>query len=235
MSLDIVKPENAPQVGVIIPLHNEEKTLRGIVERIKQLNFEKRIILVDDYSNDKSFEIASFIDGVTLLRHKMNLGKGAALKTGCEFLLKAKRIPEIIVFLDSDGQHSPEDIPKLVSKLKKENLEIAFGERSLDRKKMPFVKFLGNKALGKIISFLSRVAVQDTQTGFKAFLTKVYPKILWRASDYSVDTEIIFNTGKNKLKYGTVLIQTFYQDTYKGTTVFDGIKIFLNCLKYKFF
>ena len=76
-------------------------------------------------------------------------------------------------------------------------------------------------------NLLTGVKVRDTQSGFRAFTTKTYRKIRWKSTQYSVESEIIMNVGKRKLKYSEIDIKTIYQDDYKGTTVLDGVKIVL--------
>ena len=192
---------------------------------------ENQIILVDDGSSDKTVEIVeNNFEDIIFLKHKINLGKGAALKTGCE---AARRLgADIIVLIDSDGQHQPETIPQMIEKLRRENLDIVLGAREINND-MPPLFYIGNVFLTKLINWSFRINISDTQTGFKAFKSNVYDKIFWRSRDYFVDTEILANMGKNRLKYGEVAIKTIYNDSYKGTTFFDGLKIFLNVIKQK--
>jgi hypothetical protein len=79
------------------------------------------------------------------------------------------------------------------------------------------------------------ISLNDTQCGFRAFSKDAYKKIRWNASDYSMESEMISRTGKQKLKYVQIPIETIYSDRYKGTTVIDGIKIVLNMFWWKFF
>ncbi len=215
------------RIVAVIPAYNEEKHIQNVITKTRP--FVNEIIVVDDGSKDNTFLLANALN-VTALRHKTNLGKGAALKTGCEAakILKA----DVIITIDADGQHRSEDIPHLLEKLQKENLDIVFSVRSLN-KKMPFLKKMGNKFLSAIINFFSGIKLSDTQCGFRAFKTNILDKIIWDAKDYYVETEMILNAGKNKLKYTAVPISTIYLDHYKGTTIIDGFKIFLKILKGK--
>ena len=132
--------------------------------------------------------------------------------------------------MDSDGQHRPEDIPRFVAALK--NVDIVFGSRSLN-KKMPFVLRFGNWFINKVNSTLFGVALGDTQSGYRAMTAQTYDKIKWKSTKYSVESEMIANVGRKRLKYKEIPIKTIYSDNYKGTTVFDGIKIVLNMLWWK--
>lgn len=215
----------ASEFAVVIPAYNEELRIEGVVKGA--LKYTKRVVVVDDGSNDKTSDIAKKA-GAIIAKHAVNLGKGAALKTGCElaFLLKAKKI----VFMDADGQHNPENIPRFVEFLKK--YDVVLGYRSLN-KKMPLILRIGNWTISKATMFLYSLELEDTQCGFRAFNKKVYKKLIWESLDYSVESEIIANIGKYNLKYTTVPVETIYRDYYKGTTIFDGMNILANMLKWK--
>ena len=214
---------------VVIPAYNEEKTIGEVISELKK--YTHNIIVVDDGSKDNTYLKAKTMNDITVLRHKINLGKGATSKTGCEAALKLGA--DVIALIDADNQHVPEDVMKMAEKLEKENLDIVFGVRLLDEK-MPFLKRWGNKMLTKMINCLAGISLADTQSGLKVFKASAYPKIAWDASDYSLETEIMLRTGKNKLKYSQLLIQTVYNDTFKGMDIFDGIKYFFNFLRQKF-
>lgn len=221
------------KTAVIIPCYNEAGKIKETILKIADLNFEKKIIVVDDGSKDQTFkQVKDSFNDVILLRHKINLGKGAALKTGCEGALKLGF--DAILFVDADGQHSPKFIPEIMEKMEKENLDIVFGSRKMDSKTMPVVFYFGNKFLTFVTNFISGAKISDSQSGFKAFKASVYDKLKWQSCDYSVETEIIVNTAKNKLKYGEIFIDTIYNDKYKGTTPFHGFKILFDLIKYKF-
>jgi len=212
---------------VVIPAYNEEETISRVIKGVKK--YTENIIVVDDGSTDSTLLILKKIDAY-VLQHQINLGKGAALKTGCQAAIRLGA--EIIITIDGDGQHEPSEIPKLTSKLKKENLDIILGARQMN-KNMPKLMLFGNKFLNKIINLFLNTPLADTQSGFKAFTSQTYQKIKWQSSDYSVETEIIMRINKNKLKYQEVPIKTIYQDAYKGTTIIDGIKILFNIIKWK--
>lgn len=218
------------RLTAILPAHNEGANIREVILGIEQ--YVDNIIVVDDGSKDNTYFAAKESSpSVVVLRHKINLGKGAALKTGCEAALKLGS--EIIALMDADGQHAPEDIIKMAEKLEKENLDIIFGVRLMNEK-MPLLTRWGNRLLTKIINFLSGISLSDTQSGLKVFRASIYPKIGWQANDYSVETEIMLKVGENKLRYSQFPIQTIYKDVYRGMDIFDGVKYFLNFLKQKF-
>jgi len=219
------------KTSIVIPCYNEGERIIETLKRIKRLEFNKKIIVIDDGSTDNTyFKISDNFNDIICLRHKINLGKGAALKTGCDAAILMKT--DIIVLMDGDGQHLPEWIPALINKMKAENSDIIFGVRKIG-KKMPLFSFFGNKFLTSTINLLTGYYLTDSQSGFRAFTSVAYKKIYWQSSDYFVETEIIVNAAKHSLKYSQLEIDTIYKDNYKGTTFFDGIKIFINLIRKK--
>jgi glycosyltransferase involved in cell wall biosynthesis len=217
------------KVTVIIPVLNEGAHLADVLASARQHVDE--IIVVDDGSSEEQAERIRQASGdAVVLRHLINLGKGAALRTGVEAAIERKA--DIVVLMDGDGQHLGEDNPKLVSKLTDENLDIVFGSRLIGTD-MPFVMMFGNKFLSVACSLLFGLYVSDTQSGFRAFRTSIYPQLRWSSPRYAVETEIIVNAARRNLRIGEVPIQTIYLDKYKGTTIIDGLRIFGNMLLWK--
>ena len=166
--------------------------------------------------------------GTGLLKHLVNLGKGAALKTGCDYAIKNKA--DIIVAIDADAQHNPKEIPKFIGAVKMH--DVAIGYRKLNMS-MPFILRFGNWFINKTIRFLYGVKIKDSQCGYRAFTSEAYKKLRWKASDYSMESEMIAKIGKHRLSYAEVPIETIYSDKYKGTTILDGIKIVFNLLLWR--
>lgn len=217
-------------VTVVIPAHNEAKHIERVVK--ETLPHADKIIVVDDGSNDDTLQKAQNIhEKVIALRHEVNLGKGAALKTGCD---AAKKLgTDIIVCMDADGQHRPENIPYFIRVLEEKKVPVVFGTRQFNSH-MPVTMLLGNHLLSKTIQKLFRVFVRDTQSGFRAFSSEAYEVLRWKSSGYEVETEMIIRMGENELQFAEIDIDTIYLDGYKGTTAIDGIKILAHILKWKF-
>lgn len=230
ISYDVTMENKNINFFVVIPVYNEEKYISRIIQDVKKIT--NNIVVVDDGSEDNTYFLAKneMSDNTVILRHKINLGKGAALKTGCEAAIKMG--VEAMVLMDGDGQHSSDDILGITNKLMNNDLDIVFGVREMN-KKMPFYRLLGNNLLARFAKLLSGVDVGDILCGFRALTGEAYRKINWQSSGYSVETEMIMVVGKHKLKYGTIPIKTIYNDKYKGMTPIDGIKIFIDLIKFK--
>ena len=214
-------------VWAVIPAYNEEKNIVIIVKKTKK--YVDNVIVVDDGSKDITKDVSEKT-GAIVLRHIINLGKGAALKTGCDFAIK--KGAKFIIALDADAQHNPEDIPRFIEKLNKYDIIFSYRKAS---SKMPLVLRFGNWFISNIVRVLYGISLNDTQCGFRAFSKNAYRKIRWNAPDYSMESEMIAKVGKQKLKYVQIPIRTIYSDKYKGTTIIDGIKIILNMFWWKLF
>lgn len=212
-------------VWVVIPAYNEKRHIGEVIKKTKK--YASNIVVVDDGSRDKTHEVA-VRSRVIALRHIVNLGKGATIKTGCDFAVK--KGAEVLVLLDADMQHDPAEIPNFLEAL--EGVDIVFGYRKRS-KKMPFILRVGNYFINKAIKLLYNIKLRDTQCGYRALTSKAYKKVMWKATDYSMESEMIANAGKKNLKYKEVPIQTIYSDKYKGTTILDGVKIVRNMIWWR--
>ncbi len=217
---------NLDSTWVIVPAYNEGERIGNVLSGVK--THSNNIVVVDDGSHDNTFDVSKSHTQHTL-RHIVNLGKGAALKTGCDFAVRngAKNI----VVIDADGQHNSSLIPKFVEELNN-GKEIVFGYRELGGN-MPFVLRFGNLFINKTTSALYGMDLNDTQCGYRGFTSEAYNKIRWGASDYCMESEMIKNAAKHKLKYSQIPIETIYADKYKGTTVIDGVKIVLRMFLWR--
>jgi glycosyltransferase involved in cell wall biosynthesis len=209
---------------IIIPAHNEEKTIAKVIEKSKEYG---AVIVIDDGSDDRT-SLVSHKAGATVLRHIVNLGKGAALKTGCDYAIMAGA--RTLVAIDADAQHDPIQIPDFVELLK--GRDVVFGYRVFSNA-MPAILRFGNRAINKFAELLYGIRLYDTQCGYRAFTATAYKKMRWQSHDYSVESEMVSKVGKYGLEFAQIPIETVYQDKYKGTTIFDGVKIVMKMLWWK--
>ena len=210
---------------LIIPAHNEEGRICKVINESKE--HVNQIVVVDDGSTDNTPKEAKNCK-VTVLMHKVNLGKGAALKTGCDYAIT--RGAKKIIVIDADGQHDPKEIPKFLMALKEK--EIIFSYRR-NNERMPGVLRFGNWFINSSINKLFNIKIKDSQCGYRGFTRGAYKKIRWDASDYYMETEMAIRSGRKNLNYGQLPIETIYSDRYKGTTIFDGIKIVTNIFLWR--
>ncbi|OGD08949.1 hypothetical protein A2397_05125 [Candidatus Amesbacteria bacterium RIFOXYB1_FULL_44_23] len=218
---------NLKRVYVVIPAYNEQPRLPLVLKKLAKFIAPNRVVVVDDGSiNPIKLKNDSW-----LLRHQLNLGKGAAMKTGADFAFS--RGAEAVIFMDADGQHEPKEIPNFLSHLKK-GFNVVFGSRkpSLNT---PTLKLLGNKFSSFYISIFFGVYISDVPSGFRALDKKAYSLLKWDSYRYGVETEIVARLGmhRQKLKWIEFPIETIYMDKYKGFTIIEAIKILPETIWWK--
>lgn len=151
-----------------IPAYNEEIAIGSVVLRARK--HADRVIVIDDGSSDATADVAA-LAGAEVLRHGRNMGKGTALKTA---FVRAKELDaDILVCLDADGQHNPDEIPHLVVPVKTGEADMVIGSRFLDVKSdIPIYRRIGQGVLNFLTNQVSHSDVTDSQSGFRAFSKK---------------------------------------------------------------
>ena len=202
-------------IAIVIPAYNEEKTVAAIVKKAGKYG---KVIVVDDASRDKT-AIEAKKAGALVIVHKANQGLGGALRTGFEKALQLHA--DIIITIDADGQHRPEEIPRFVEMIEA-GYDFVLGTRDLS--KYPFVKRFGNFFLQFFTNLISGTNLRDTESGYRAFKGEALKKFYLRAERYEIAVEIIFEVGRNRLKYANIYVDSpIYR---KGVSFWDGINNF---------
>ncbi len=214
-------------IVVVTPAYNEEKYISKVLHKLNKSGF--RYVVVDDGSTDKTFNLIKKIAS-HYLRHKVNLGKGAALRTGCKYAFERLNA-KAVIFMDSDDQHSVEELNLFLRSLKKGN-KLIFGVRSFDNT-MPLIKIIGNRLASYLILVFFGNYIPDVPSGYKAMTKSIYRKLNLSSSDYGIELEIAVKAVKFKLKYDTVPVETIYHDTDKGFQFLDAIKLVLNLVSWR--
>lgn len=186
-------------ISVVIPLYNEEKTIMDLIERIPN-HHRYEIILVDDGSTDTSVKKVQEITNreIKIIKHEKNQGYGAALLSGFKHATG-----DIIVTMDSDGQHNPEEIPALVKPIINEKADFVVGSRHLGKwyYKNPLYARVGTYFIKIFFRMLFHQRVHDNQSGFRAFkkdITKILGNIRYTGMGFS--TELLFKAAFNQLR-----------------------------------
>jgi glycosyltransferase involved in cell wall biosynthesis len=218
------------KIFVVIPLFNEKKHISSVLKNISTYNLP--MVVVDDGSTDGS-EVGLNelrLKNVTILTHKINLGKGAAMKTGADFAFGKKA--DAVIFMDSDGQHEASDLPKFVKALESGKYDVVLGSRNFNYG-VPLVRFLGNKFASVLMGLLFRIYVSDVICGFRAVTKSGYGKVGWESDGYGVETEMVARLGKTRPGFCEVPVQTIYINNVKGVTLLDAFEVLGNVVKWK--
>ncbi len=195
-----------PSVWVVIPAYNESTVICDVITEIKSAGYGN-IIVIDDGSLDDTYEKASSIKGVVALKHLLNRGKGAAVKTGIE---AAKKLgAHIIVTLDGDGQHDPNDIAPMLA-LIHEGYDVVLGSRLKNSDGMPAYKIVHNHIGNFLVWMIYGLWVTDSQSGFRVYSKKALGLIDTQTDRYEYDSEVIREIKHHQLKFVEVPIKVRY-------------------------
>ena len=191
---------------IVIPIYNEEKMIESVIKNVMKQGY-RNIIAVDDGSTDNTYNILQK-KKVVSLRHMINRGKGAAVKTGIE---EAKVLnADYVVTIDGDGQHDPTDITKIVNHLDDGN-DIVLGNRfTLNQNKIPIFNKIGNIIANFFTYFIYGLSVKDSQSGFRGYNKKALGLIQTKLDRYEFDSEVIREIKKHNLRWSEVPIKVYY-------------------------
>jgi glycosyltransferase involved in cell wall biosynthesis len=218
-------------IQIVIPAHNEEERVLNVLKDLLKLKY--KVVVVDDGSSDGTLQKLQTLKNSSLkvLSHKINLGKGSALNTGCEYAFNDGA--DAVIMMDSDGQHAVNDLPLFIEKLKNQKYDVILGSRNLNMG-VPFIRYVGNKVASLIVSLMFGIYVSDLISGFRAITKNAYKKIKWESSGYGVETEMIIKIKRKNLKYCEIPVTTIYYDSYKGVSILDAFGVFANLVRWKF-
>ena len=208
-----------PELSVIVPVFNEKNTLQEIIQRIRRVPVDKEIIIVDDGSSDGTREIItknfSGLEEVKIFFHKINQGKGSAVRTGIQAAQGC-----FVIFQDADLEYDPEDYPALLEAIKTQNVKVVYGSRFLSKKKVtsPWHRAV-NFFLTTLTNILFGSKLTDMETCYKLFQADFLKSIPLQATGFEMEVEI---TGK-VLKRGEVIAEIPVR--YQGRPFHEGKKI----------
>ena len=219
-------------VLVCVPAFNEAKTISDIVRRCKK--YADEIIVYDDGSTDETFELATAA-GATVIKSPKNTGYGSAIRA--LFQAAREQNADIMVTLDSDGQHNPEHIPRLVEPLRSQHFDIVIGSRFLnksDKEKIPRYRNFGIKTITKLTGAASYSGITDSQSGFRAYNKNALSKINLFEDGMAVSVEILLRAKEKNLLTTEVPITINYdvKDTSTHNPISHGIGVLYSVLQY---
>lgn len=178
-----------PSVSVVIPAYNEGETIGSVIEDLMKLPLNLEIIVVNDGSTDSTCEVLSHYPQVEVVNHPVNRGYGQSIIEGVSRATK-----KIIVTMDSDGQHTPFDIPRLIKPLIEGRCHLIIGSRYHGRYcyQLPFSTRAGEALLEKLLQVIFGITIKNNQSGFRAFrkeLVPIFTSVQFR--DFALTTELL--------------------------------------------
>lgn len=233
------------KLSIIIPVYNEEKLVPHVIEKLLAVNYTNHIssyeiVIVDDCSTDKTNAVISdFIlgkDNISIVKHEVNKGKGAAVRTGIQ-----KSSGDIIVIQDADLELIPEDIPLMISTLADLKVEFVNGSRYMPgiiRPLYSYSRYYFNKLFTRIASLLINVRLTDLACGYKLFTRNIYNQLKLREDRFGFEAELLIKVARlKKTLIAEVPVHYFPRNEGDGKKLrnTDGFKIFWVIMKYGFF
>lgn len=208
-------------ISIIIPAFNESETIADVIDRVKSLYPQAEIIVIDDGSHDGTAEIA-LKAGADVYRHPNNIGNGAAIKSGIR-----NASGDILVFMDGDGQHEPEDIAKMIECFPEYDMVVGArptsGQSSIWRA-------IGNMAYNRLASYVANFPVKDLTSGFRAVKADIARNFIHLLPNtYSYPTTItlgVLRAGRS-LKYLPIQIQKRKSGSSSIKLFRDGVRFFM--------
>jgi len=217
-----------PFVVACIPAFNEERTIAGVV--VRTMKFVDRVVVCDDGSGDLTGEISGGL-GAVVVRHERNMGYGAALRS---LFAEALRLgADVVVTLDGDGQHDPEEIPRLVERLEAVDADIVIGSRFLEGggSEAPGWRSAGIRLITELAS--NGLEVTDAQSGFRAYSRRALESLVLTEEGMGVSTEILLKAGKKGLRVAEVPVRvSYFESSSTHNPVMHGLGVVLSTVKH---
>ena len=229
-------PDERRLVSVVMPAYDEAATIAIVLERVLALDLSLEILVVDDGSRDETSRLVEEIDGVRLIRHERNRGKGAAVRTGIQ-----ASTGDIVVIQDADLEYDPRDLPKLLGPLLEGVADVVYGTRlrgGEPQRAHLFWHYAGNRFLSLATNVLYNTTISDMEVGYKAFRGDLIRSIDLVSDDFGFEPEV---TAKILRRRDDVRLYeipiSYYGRTYeegKKITWRDGIKALVALVRFRF-
>jgi uncharacterized SAM-binding protein YcdF (DUF218 family) len=210
-----------PDFAIVIPAYNEQATIHDIASRA--LAISARVIVVDDGSADATVTQLADLP-VQLIQHESNQGKAASLWDGITLARQHK--VKYIITLDGDGQHAPEDIPKLLAKLEAHPNHIIIGARLADKSAIPAKRYYANRIANFWLAWAAGYPLSDSQSGFRIYPAQLFDNLkisISKRSSFVFESEILIKAAQRGIYSTAVAIPAVYAQAARPSH-FRGVR-----------
>lgn len=224
-------------LSVVIPVYNEVNTIREIIQRVMDVDLDKELLIVDDYSTDGTRDVLKSMEkgpNIRVFYHDKNKGKGAALRTGFRNVTG-----DIVIIQDADLEYNPQEYHKLIRPILEGKADVVYGSRFMtteQRRILFFWHFLGNSFLTLISNMATNLNLSDMETGYKVFRSEVIKQIHIKEDRFGFEPEITAKVAKGKYRVYEVGISYSGRDYSEGKKIGwkDGVRALWCVIKYNF-
>ncbi len=222
------------KLSVIIPVYNEKATIRELLERVRAVDIDKEIIIVDDCSTDGTREILKEEEdkGEKVFFQQKNMGKGAALRTGLQ-----QASGDYIIVQDADLEYDPRDYQRLLQPLIEGKADVVYGSRfSGEQKDKLSLHWLGNKLLTSLTNLLYHSNISDMETCYKVWRAEIIKNIPIKSNRFNFEPEVTAKVRKRGIRIYEVPISYLGRRYYQGKKIkwVDGFSAVWALIKYRF-
>ena len=220
-------------LSIIIPVYNEGKTVAEIIRQVKAVkSFDKEIIVVNDGSTDETIKVIKVIKDITIISHKKNQGKGAAIRTGI-----AKAAGDYLLVQDADLEYDPQDILTMLDPIAKGKAEVVYGSRFTgQRRNMFFWHWIGNQFLTLVTNILYNTTLSDMETCYKLMPTRLAKTLNLQAKHFEFEPEVTAKILKKGIRIWEVPISYAGREYHEGKKISwkDSLPAMWTLIKYRF-
>lgn len=222
------------KLSVVIPVFNERNTIKAILTKVKNIDLDKEIIIVDDGSTDGTAEILRNEQECKVYYHNKNEGKGAALQTAIKYITG-----DVVIIQDADLEYDPKDYAALIAPIIEHDADVVYSTRvsgSMARRVHFFWYYIGNRVLTFLTNFLYNATLTDMECGYKVFKADIIKSLRLRAKRFDIEPEITAKVLKKRYVLFEVPISYYGRSKEEGKKItwFDGLCAIWVLLKYKF-
>ncbi|MCZ6679091.1 MAG: glycosyltransferase family 2 protein [Candidatus Poribacteria bacterium] len=227
------------KLSIVIPVYNEIDTLHEILRQVKAVDvgIEKEIILIDDYSTDGTHGILKEIEAsgdksIRIFHHKVNQGKGAALRTGFQHVTG-----DVTIIQDADVEYDPQDYPKLIQPILAGEADVVYGSRfTVGKQRALLSSYAANKFLTFISNLFTGLQLTDMETCYKVIRTSILREIPLRSDRFGFEPEITAKLAKRKCRILEIPITYRGRDYAGGKKVSwkDGVAALFHIIRFRF-
>jgi glycosyltransferase involved in cell wall biosynthesis len=203
------------------PAYNEEKYIGSIVLQARQ--YADEVIVVDDGSTDRT-QLVAGLAGAHVIRHDENKGYGSAIQS---IMAEAvTRNADILIILDADSQHNPDEIPSLIEAIS-QDYDVVIGSREMQSNVIPHYRRVGQRVLSNMTRILSRKKISDTESGFRAYSRKAINTLELKEKGMAISSEIVTSAARKNLRIKEIPISISYaRDSSSLNPVRHGVGVF---------